>query len=143
MTISLSDQVNQDPNAALRRLGEAIATTARQVWTAIGRALRPVYDGTDPDARAHRLALIHLNQSVDWTEDHLTRLLARERTHWQAVGQYAQHARLWAAITPGLTETDVLDAATDALRGRFARDWTEAEAAEVAAAYLTGYTERP
>lgn len=65
------------------------------------------------------------------------------RRWWRTVGQWAQKDRLWATLTPGLTEDDVIRRGLAIIEHRQACDWTQTEAAEVVAdGVLAGWAHR-
>lgn len=92
--------------------------------------------------RQCRDALSMLDTALDDAEATYYDALEDERYRWGTVGQHAVRWQLWAALTPGLTWPDVAGAAALILQWRDACDWTQEEAAAIAAGLLEGWLAR-
>lgn len=64
------------------------------------------------------------------------------RREWMRTGRWEQSWRMWARLTPGITERDVIASGTYIASCRFLCDWTYAEVARVQQALLEGWVAR-
>lgn len=95
-----------------------------------------------PLPEQHTQAVAHLDSALDDAEEVYADHLEAFRWDWGTWGKSALSWRLWASLTPGLTQQDVMGTARFILASRFACDWTPRETALVAQALLEGWQER-
>ena len=132
---------------------ERFTAGIRLAWDAIVEAARPVilafqqigqtfarYQVSTPEAKALR----ELDNALDWSEHHLEVVLATTRHDLLAgASAFAMREQMWAGLTWGLTEQDVMARCRYVMRSRFVLNLTATEAAQVAVAILTAYASRP
>jgi hypothetical protein len=87
-------------------------------------------------------AVSEWDRALDDAEDTYQEALSDFQADWHVWGRSAQSWRLWASLTPGLTEQDVVGTGRFILASRFACDWTPRETALVAQALMEGWQER-
>jgi hypothetical protein len=88
------------------------------------------------------LAVSEWDRALDDAEATYADAVEDFRQQWLRTGLWEQSWRMWAALTPGLTERDVLDAGGYIVSCRSLCDWTPAEVARVQVALLDGYLTR-
>ena len=87
-------------------------------------------------------AVLDLHTAEAWAAYHLADVLDAVEDEARNVQAYAIRAHLECALTPGLCEQDVLDYCQHVFAVRFLCDWTDEEAATIAAGALAGWTQR-
>lgn len=132
---------------------ERFVAGIRLAWDGIVEAMRPIvlafqqigqtfarYQVSTPEAKALR----ELDNALDWSEHHLQVVVATLRHDLLAgASAFAMREQMWAALTWGLTERDVMARCRYVMRSRFVLNLTEQQAAQVAVAILEGYVSRP
>lgn len=87
-------------------------------------------------------AVSEWDRALDDAEVEYDEALWSWRAEWLTTGRWEITWRMWARLTPGLTDRDVLAAGQHIASCRFLCDWTYADVARVQVALLEGWQTR-